>query len=223
VALWQRTGERPAVAVWTAEQLAEFLEFVREDHLFALWWVMAVRGLRRGEAAGLRWADLDLDRRELTVTQQRVQIGRQVIVGPPKSAASRRTIALDAETIRVLRGLDRAQRAAGLSAEYVFLTADGTPLLPNYLTHRFRALVLASGLPPVRLHDLRHGAATLALAARTDLKVVQGTLGHSSIVLTADTYVSVLPVTFQQAADATARLVLTAARKTGRQVRRPAA
>jgi integrase len=76
VALWRRTGQRPAVAVWTAEQLAVFLEFVREDHLFVLWWVMAVRGLRRGEAAGLRWADLDLDRRELTVTQQRVQIAR---------------------------------------------------------------------------------------------------------------------------------------------------
>jgi integrase len=60
----------------------------------------------------------------------------------------------------------------------VFTTVDGAPLRPDHLTGRFRRLVAVSGLPPVRLHDLRHGAATLALAARTDLKVVQAMLGH---------------------------------------------
>ncbi|MFG1708554.1 tyrosine-type recombinase/integrase [Nonomuraea sp. M3C6] len=99
---------------------------------------------------------------------------------------------------------------------YVFTIADGAPLRPDYLTGRFRRLVAASGQPPIRLHDLRHGAATLALAARTDLKVVQAMLGHASIVLTADTYVSVLPEVAHRAARETARLVLKAASTLGR-------
>ncbi|MBE1588302.1 tyrosine-type recombinase/integrase [Nonomuraea angiospora] len=70
----------------------------------------------------------------------------------------------------------------------------------------------------MRLHDLRHGAATLALAAGADLRVVQGLLGHAGIALTADTYTSVLPQLYHDSARATARLVLQAARKTTRKV-----
>ncbi|MEV6040744.1 site-specific integrase [Nonomuraea sp. NPDC052116] len=217
-ARWQQAGERPAVAVWTEQQLAAFLADVAQDRLYAAWWLAALRGLRRGELAGLRWTDVDLQAAELTVAKQRVHADGQVVVGPPKSAASCRVVALDAETVRVLRR--HRERQEELSARagtrwrdsgYVFTTADGAPLRPDYLTGRFRRLVAASGQPPIRLHDLRHGAATLALAARTDLKVVQAMLGHASIVLTADTYVSVLPEVAHQAARETARLVLRAA------------
>ncbi|MEV4086225.1 tyrosine-type recombinase/integrase, partial [Nonomuraea fuscirosea] len=166
---------------------------------------------------------IDLQAAELTVTQQRVHADGQVVVGPPKSAASCRVVALDAETVRVLtRHCERQEKlsaAAGTrwqNSGYVFTTADGAPLRPDYLTGRFRRLVAASGQPPIRLHDLRHGAATLALAARTDLKVVQAMLGHASIVLTADTYVSVLPEVAHQAAQKTVRLVLKAASTLGR-------
>ncbi|MFC6930513.1 tyrosine-type recombinase/integrase [Actinomadura yumaensis] len=79
-------------------------------------------------------------------------------------------------------------------------------------------------MPPVRLHDLRHGAATLALAAGVELKVVQEMLGHSSIVLTADTYTSVLPEVAHTAAEKTAAHVLKAGRLvpgTNRTRRRP--
>ncbi len=93
-------------------------------------------------------------------------------------------------------------------------------MAPDYLTYRFLKLVEESGLPPVRLHDLRHGAATMVLAAHVDLPVVQGQVGHASIVLTADTYTSVLPELHHRAAEATARLVISAARGTARKVRR---
>ena len=86
-------------------------------------------------------------------------------------------------------------------------------MTPDYLTRRFRYLVGQSGLPPVRLHDLRHGAATLAHAAGADLKTVQEQLGHTSIVLTAHTYTSVLMILHFKIAEATARLVLAAASK----------
>jgi integrase len=106
---------------------------------------------------------------------------------------------------------------------YVFTRSDGKPINPNYATTRFRILVRRAGLPPVRLHDLRHGAASLAHEAGADLKTLQDLLGHSSIVVTADTYTSVLPQIQRRCADATAQLVLNAARRTARRSKpRPA-
>lgn len=94
----------------------------------------------------------------------------------------------------------------------MFTGVRGDPLAPDRLTRTFRQLTAESGLPPIRLHDLRHGAATLALAAGVDLRVVQDMLGHCSIVLTADTYTSVLPEVAHQAAEQVAALVLRAGR-----------
>ncbi len=222
VAAWRRTGERPAVAVWTIEQLTEFLTFVRDDRLFALWWLIALHGLRRAEVAGLRWIDLDTDRRELTIACQLVHTDHGLFPCPPKSASSQRGVALDVDTLRLLHCHERAQRGelgTGWSpSSPMFTRENGEAIDPDYLSYRFHKLVLASGLPPVRLHDLRHGAATLALAAGADLRVVQGLLGHASIVLTADTYTSVLPQLYHDSARATARLVLKAARKSARTV-----
>lgn len=87
---------------------------------------------------------------------------------------------------------------------YVFTRADGTPLHRN-VSQRFRLLVDRSRLPPIRPHDLRHGAATLAHAAGADLKTVQDQPGHPSIGITADLYTNVLPATRHQALAATAR------------------
>ena len=64
-----KTGERYSVAVWTAQLLAQFLESVGEDRLFAMWWLVALRGLRRGEAAGLRSVDVDLEEGVVMITQ----------------------------------------------------------------------------------------------------------------------------------------------------------
>ena len=83
-------------------------------------------------------------------------------------------------------------------------------MAPDWLSRYFRQLNDASGVPPIRLHDLRHGAASLALAVGADLKVVQDMLGHSSTVLTADTYTSVLPEVARKAAEDVASLIITA-------------
>jgi integrase len=103
ITAWRAQGQRPIVAVWTAQQLAAFLTTVADDRLYPMWWLIALRGLRRGEAAGLRWCDLDLNAGTLTIAQQRIAYGITVHVGPPKTAASRRTIALDHATGRLLR------------------------------------------------------------------------------------------------------------------------
>ena len=220
---WQNEGWRPVVGVWTAAQTAQFLRQARGHRLYALFHLVALRGLRRGEAAGLRWSDLDLDAGTLAVTGQLHQLGGRMVGGLPKSDAGRRVIALDKTTIAALREhllRQQAERAAAgtrwAETGYVFAMKTGKPFGPDRMTRLFRTLVAASGLPPVTLHGLRHGAATLALAAGTDLKIVQDQLGHSTITLTADTYASVLPETARTAADNTAALLFPArARRAG--------
>ena len=226
---WQQDGWRPVVGVWTAAQTAQFLRQVRGHRLYALFHLVALRGLRRGEAAGLRCSDLDLDAGTLTVTGQLQQLGGRMVAGPPKSDAGRRVIALDKTTIAALRGhrlRQQAERAAAgtrwAETGYVFTTQTGKPFGPDRMTRLFRRLVAGSGLPPVTLHGLRHGAATLALAAGTELKVVQDQLGHSTIVLTADTYTSVLPETARTAAEQTAALLFPARSRPAKPVK-PAA
>jgi integrase len=233
VEAWRREGIRPPVAVWTLRQLTTFLTGVENDRLAALWWLIALRGLRRGEAAALDRDDLDSDARELTITRQLIALPGELYCGPPKSRASCRTIALDEagtrrladqaikQAVELLRHQFTDQRHPDSRARTgpgwrrgrpMFTYADGRPIRPEYLTHRFRELIRELGLPPIRLHDLRHGAATIALASHTDLKVIQQMLGHSSIVTTADTYTSVLPEAAHRAAQATADMVIRAAR-----------
>ena len=214
---WQRTGQRPAV--WTAGQTAQFLHAIGSHRLYAAYHLVALRGLRRGEAAGLRWCDVDLDAGVATISQQLQQYGGHLVVGPPTTAPTGRTIARDPTTGAALRRHPRRQarerlEAAGSYREsgFVFTGVRGDPLAPDRLTRTFRQLTAVAGLPPIRLHDLRHGAATLALAAGVDLRVVQDMLGHCSIVLTADTYTSVLPEVAHQAAEQVAALVLRAGR-----------
>src|SRR6266568_1532833 len=90
IAQWQATGTRPGMAIWTPAQLAAFLKAVRGDRLHALWWLTALRGLRRGEAAALRWVDLDLEAREASIVRARTSAGYRVHEGPPKTATANR-------------------------------------------------------------------------------------------------------------------------------------
>ncbi len=197
---WEREGWRPAVGVWTAGQTAQFLAQVRGHRLYPLFHLVALRGLRLGEAARLKWSDLDLHAGTLTVTGQLQQLGGHLIAGPPKSDASRRVIALDKTTIAALRTHQAQQQDERVAAAarwqdtaYVFTTKTGKPVGPDRLTRLFRRLVARSGLP--------------VWPPGPDLKVVQDQLGHSTITLTADTYTSVLPETARAAAEDTAAML----------------
>ena len=107
---WQLTGARPAVAVWTPEQAGTFLDAAAEDRLYPLFHLIAYRGLRRGEAVGVRWEDLDLDAASLTVTQQVVQVGWETEIGEPKTDSGARIISLDDATLTVLRARHRGTK-----------------------------------------------------------------------------------------------------------------
>jgi integrase len=206
---WRVTGEVPGpVMVWTPAQVGAFLDHaaVHEPDLYPLFHLIAYRGLRRGEAIGMRDADTQLDSAELGIAQQITACGRRVQRKPPKSDAGNRTVALDAGTVAVLRAY-RVRRPSMRDDDLFFVCPDGQAWHPESVSRRFRRLVADVALPPVRLHDLRHGAATLALAAGVDLKAIQATLGHSTLSLTANTYTSVLPQLGRAAAEAVAGVV----------------
>lgn len=212
---WERTGEKPSpVMVWTPEHTGLFLDHVAEDRLYALFHLIAFRGLRRGEACGQRWTDTHLDAGLITVAKQLVVNGWEVYEDDPKTDAGARTIALDSDTVQALKrhrqrqDRDRADWGnAWAESGRVFTRENGELLHPANVTGRFIELYEEIGLPPVRLHDLRHGAATLAHAAGASLKDIQEMLGHSSITITSDTYTSLLPEADLAIAEAAARLV----------------
>ncbi|MDT5026079.1 MAG: hypothetical protein QOE61_2505, partial [Micromonosporaceae bacterium] len=217
VARWKETGERPSpVMVWTPDQTGQFLDHVEavDDRLYALYHLVALRGLRRGEACGQHWDDLDLDALTLSVRWQIVQHGWATAMDTPKTDGSDATIALDTNTGTVLRAHRTRQRRERLAADatwthtgLTFTTATGAALHPADVTDHFHRLAAEAGLPPIRLHDLRHGAATLALAAGADMKTVQALMRHSSYNLTANLYAHVLPDLARQAAEATAAII----------------
>jgi integrase len=224
--LWKATGARPKVAVWTATQTAAFLASARDHRLYAAFHLIALRGLRRAEAAGLRWCDIDLDNRILQITHTTQRVNGTLMHCPPKTDNSYRMVTLDHTTVKELRHHRERQTAEAAlrrtePSGFVFTNRRGQPLNPDHLYREFIKATTAANLPPIRLHDLRHGAASLALQAGADLKVIQDKLGHSSIVLTADTYVSVEPELARREAESTARLVLDAARRHPARITRP--
>lgn len=197
---WKETGLRPSsVMVWTPEQAGAFLDHV-EEHDVVVYPIVALilhRGLRRGEALGLRESDVDLEGRTATITQQLTTVGYRPVIKIVKSYAGDRIIALDASTTTALRIYqERRERwradAAWLKTELFFVRPDGRQWHPEQVSDRFERLVADSGLPPIRLHDLRHCAATLLKASGSDLKDIQEVLGLSSITVAANTYTSVM-------------------------------
>ncbi len=219
IAEWQRTGLRPAVAVWTAQQAGDFLEHAGGHRLYPMFHLIAYRGLRRGEAVGLRWQDADLDAGVLRITQQVVQLGWATEIGDPKTDSGQRSVTLDRETAAVLRIWRSTQAheretwgSAWQDSGLMFTREDGTQLHPDQVSTLFERIQREGDLPPIRLHDLRHTAASLALAAGVPMKVVSEQLGHSSMAITADTYTSVLPAVAAAAAESVAAVFSSVSR-----------
>ncbi|MFG1779062.1 tyrosine-type recombinase/integrase [Micromonospora sp. NPDC049048] len=214
---WQVTRNRPSpVMVWMPEQAGRFLDHAerRDIALYAMFLLILHRGLRRGEACGLRDHDVDLDAGYLTVVEQITTVGYTPIVRPVKSDAGDRIIPLGPKTIIALRAyLDMRRRWQHVNGTQwsntgrFFVRPDGKEWHPQTISDRFDRLVAKAGLPPVRLHDLRHCAATYLRHGGADMKEVQETLGHSTISLTSDTYTSVILELERGRADAVADLI----------------
>jgi integrase/predicted RNA-binding Zn-ribbon protein involved in translation (DUF1610 family) len=202
--------------IWSAEQLAAFLNSQRDDRLYPLWHTLAMTGLRRGEALGLRWQDVDLEAGRLCVRRALIPEGSQVAVHEPKTAHGRRVVALDPQTVEVLQGQAARQAAEQAKSEgwedtgLIFTNEGGQALHPWATSRCFRAAVKEAMLPDIRLHDLRHTHATLALQAGIHPKVISERLGHATIAITLDTYSHAIPAMQEEAAAKIAGLVFVA-------------
>lgn len=206
---------REAMRTWTAPQLRAFLEGRADDRLYPLWLVLASTGMRRGEALGLAWDAVDLDASRLAVRRALVNVAYKLEFSEPKTEKSRRSVALDPGTVDALRAHRKAQAEERLALGpawhdhgLVFTREDGQPVHPDRASKLFDQHVNTAGLPRIRLHDLRHTHATLALQAGIHAKVVSERLGHSTIAMTLDTYSHAIPAMQEDAAAKVAALVL---------------
>jgi integrase len=205
---------------WSAAELGRFLEHIAGDRHYAGYYLAAFTGLRRGEVLGLRWRDVDLERGLLAVVQTVISIDYAVHLSTPKTAASRRAVALDPGTVEVLRAhrlrLVEERTALGLPwpspDDLLFAEIDGRPLHPGQFSDRFDRLVKGASVPRVRFHDLRHTHASLMLTAGAHPKIVQERLGHANITVTLQTYSHVLPAMQEEAAAKFANVVYQGSR-----------
>jgi integrase len=198
--------ERPDLVVWDSSQIREFLDYVSDDYLGPLWRLFLTTGMRRGEILGLRWSDLDMVDKMLTVRESRVQVGRATITTTPKTKAGRRNVSLDETTVVALASLKNAQadakdRLGSWSSDLVATDLDGSPIEPDSISRRFQRTAKLAGLPVPRLHDLRHSAAVLMLSQGVPVHIVAGRLGHANPSITLSIYAHFLPSADKLAAD----------------------
>jgi integrase len=186
---------RPTMTTWTADEVRAFLEHTAEHRLHAAFVVLATTDMRRGEGLGLRWQDVDLDAGRASIVQTVITVNHAVRIGSPKTAKGRRTVVLDPGTVAALREHRQRQLAerllmgAGFTDHgLVFCRPDGGPLHAERFSRTFDEQSARTGLPRIRLHDMRHTWATLALSAGVHPKVVQERLGHAAVGITLDVY-----------------------------------
>ncbi len=196
--------ERGNILVWTAEEAGQVLMHAsKTDHrLYTYVHVNLTTGLRREEMLGLRWQDLafrqagEVEVATLSVRQTCTYIKGKASFGPPKTRAGRRTLALDAGTVAVLRAWRERQvlerkLAKGRWQEHdlVFPSTRGTPAPESRLAYAFSDLAIKAKVPRIRLYDLRHTYASIAYEKGVPVKLIGERMGHTNIAFTLQTYV----------------------------------
>lgn len=218
---------RRRLSVWTTDEVAAFLESAAGDGLEPLWHLLVMEGMRRSEALGLRWTDLNWktgDKVTAHITQtvipDRADRGQAKIVERTKTAAGARAVLLTSETVQVLRKhrdshrFIRQQRGVDWNpGDLIVCTSRGTPVNPANVSRSQRIIMAGAGVPELTTHDLRHTAATLMLLEGVPVKMVSEKLGHASVTITMDTYAHVLP-DMQEAASAAMDAALARGRAT---------
>ncbi|MFJ7527713.1 tyrosine-type recombinase/integrase [Streptomyces griseus] len=182
---------------WDLEETTTFLEAARKDPLYAAFVLAVALGLRRGEVLGLRWSDIDLERRTLTVRNQIQRVQKELYADSTKNRRTR-AIPVPLMCVAPLRWQRLRQakqrhdaRQAWHDTDYVFTTRTGRTIEPRNLSRSFERITEDAGLRRIRLHDARHGCATLLFAAGVPARVVMEILGHSQIAVTMNIYTHV--------------------------------
>ncbi len=187
--------ERKEMKILPPESLGTFFEEAKRSGVYELYYIDLATGLRRGELLGLKWADIDLKKGIIHVRRQILRQNGKVVEAPLKTKNSYRDIAIGADAIEVLQGMDK-------TSEYVFPSPHGGPMSPDSVLHMLQRVLKRAGLERIRFHDLRHTFSVLALQNGVDVKTLSAMLGHYSAGFTLDTYAHVTTSMQRQAANA---------------------
>ena len=187
--------ERKEMKILPPESLGTFFEEARRSGMFELYYIDLATGLRRGELLGLKWSDIDLDKGIIHVRRQVLRQNGKVVEAPLKTKNSYRNIAIGADAVKVLKGIEQKD-------EHVFPSPYGGPMSPDSVLHMLQRVLKRAGLERIRFHDLRHTFSVLALQNGVDVKTLSAMLGHYSAGFTLDTYAHVTTSMQKQAANA---------------------
>ena len=205
-----RQGE---MQTWDEYEVGRFLEVAKGSPYYALFHTALFTGMRRSELLALQWRDIDFHQIHVSRSLHQLRDGTYVFA-QPKSAKSRRTIALSPSSIVVLK--DHKDRQEGIRTmlgvplkgeDLVFSTPEGKPLRPNTVSRAWAAVASRAGVRVIRFHDARHTHASLMLKQGVHPKIVQERLGHASVQITLDTYSHVAPGLQEAAAESFDKLV----------------
>jgi integrase len=183
-----------ASKAWTAAETATFLEANKNDPLHPVFALILALGLRRGEALGLRWEHINLERRTLRVVETLVTVRGRVYSSKPKTRKSRRTLRLPEGIVTMLKThkatLEATLAKLGIqpTGDWVFTTVAGTPIHPDNLDRSLKRLATHANVRIIRIHDLRHTYTSLARRQGVALEIISEKLGHSRPSFTADVY-----------------------------------
>lgn len=182
------------VDTYTEAEVQVLLAAIADDRLGHAW-ELALSGLRRGEIAGLRWTDVDLDNKTLTIANNRVSAGGRSVENDPKSAASLRTLPQPDRLLAVLKAARARQAAERLalgadygSGAYVVSNEVGDPYSPAVLSRYWRDALKAAGIRHIKLHAARHTCATLMHLSGVPVAVIAAWIGHKDATLTMKLY-----------------------------------
>jgi integrase len=183
-----------AATAWTAQEAATFLAFAKTDRLHTLFYLLLSVGVRRGEALGLRWENVDLTNGRVRIVETIVSVDGKATEGKPKTEKSRRTIKLPSDVVQVFQEHKEKQRLEHVSLElspakdWVFTSLKGTPLSPDSIDRTMHRICASANVRRIRVHDLRHTHTSLARRQGVSLEIISERLGHSRSSFTADVY-----------------------------------
>jgi integrase len=203
--------ESKDLQVWDMAVIKKFLLAAKDSPFADAFLLLLYSGMRRSELTGLRWEGIDFESKTLRVTGTLKRVtGHSLLAGPPKTASSRRSIALGETAVALLHAIRGKQLALKEDLGdlyqnpqgYVFTDLQGSPIDADRLTREFHRIVKEAGLPPATLHSLRHCHASLLLAEGVNIKAISERLGHSDVRLTLQVYSHLLPGLQASAAEA---------------------